>query len=230
MDSPVNRFVRSLTARHRVIALGGLAVIAHGNPRKTIDADIWLEPMDTAADWARTLEAACSEFGDLEIKRLPGWIPVSGQSLVEAVDETGMVRLSGLDCPLDVFRKPNEVEMDAFESFHARGRLRDDGTVLPHPLDLIETKLDTGRERDLADIRFLETLVKSEYFDRLPTATLAEATEMLDRFADWQVLRVALAHSDPAVRDLARRHLQEFADAGDPFSQAILEGRPIPGE
>jgi hypothetical protein len=39
-----------------------------------------------------------------------------------------------------------------------------------------------------------------------------------------------LIHSDPAVRDLARRHLEEFAEAGDPFSQAILEGRPIPGE
>jgi hypothetical protein len=32
------------------------------------------------------------------------------------------------------------------------------------------------------------------------------------------------------VQDVARGLLEEFAEAGDPFSQAILEGRPIIGE
>ncbi|WP_353568452.1 hypothetical protein [Haloferula sargassicola] len=101
--------------------------------------------------------------------------------------------------------------------------------MLPHPLDLIETKLNTDRERDFTDILFLESLVRAEYAERLPTATPEEAAAMLHRFSDWQVLRVALTNPHAAVQDLARSHLEEFAEAGDPFSQAILAGREIPG-
>jgi hypothetical protein len=43
------------------------------------------------------------------------------------------------------------------------------------------------------------------------------------------VLAVALEHPAEEVRELARAHLREFAAEGDPFSQAILAGRPIPG-
>lgn len=38
-----------------------------------------------------------------------------------------------------------------------------------------------------------------------------------------------MEHPDAEVRELALAHLREFADEGDPFSQAILAGRPIPG-
>jgi hypothetical protein len=50
----------------------------------------------------------------------------------------------------------------------------------------------------------------------------------LERYSDWQVLRAALENPSPEVRTLAESHLREFAAAGAPFSQAILEGRPLP--
>jgi hypothetical protein len=45
---------------------------------------------------------------------------------------------------------------------------------------------------------------------------------------DWQVLQAALENPSAEVHELAMTHLREFAEAGDPFSQAILEGREIP--
>jgi hypothetical protein len=46
METPTDQFVRILTGSHRVMVLGGLAVIAHGLSRSTYDGDVWLEPMD----------------------------------------------------------------------------------------------------------------------------------------------------------------------------------------
>ncbi len=55
-----------------------------------------------------------------------------------------------------------------------------------------------------------------------------EARAMLDRYSEWRVLQAALTNPCEEVRELATTHLHEFAEAGDPFSQAILAGREIP--
>jgi len=211
-----------------VVVLGGLAVIAHGLSRSTYDGDIWLEPLGSDVEWCAALEEACREYGGLTLHRLPGWVPVSAAELVEAVAETSMVRIHGLDCPLDVFRKPNEISIDDFDAICNRAEKRGDGTLLPHPLDLIQSKLDTGREKDFYDIQHLESLVRAEYKKRLPLANLEDAQEMLGRYSEWQVLVAALENPSDEVRELAMTHLREFAAAGDPFSQAILAGREIP--
>ncbi|MFN0076332.1 MAG: hypothetical protein ACKVY0_07650 [Prosthecobacter sp.] len=52
-----NLFVRELARRHRVMLLGGLAVIAHGLERKTKDVDIWLEPLADAPTWVAEIAA-----------------------------------------------------------------------------------------------------------------------------------------------------------------------------
>jgi hypothetical protein len=93
---------------------------------------------------------------------------------------------------------------------------------------LIQSKLDTGRAKDLYDIQFLESLVREDYQRRLPVTTFEEAEAMIERFSDWQVLQSALENPLPEVRELAMTHLREFAEAGDPFSKAILEGKPLP--
>jgi hypothetical protein len=228
MAASTDQFIRTLTANHRVIVLGGLAVIAHGLSRSTYDGDIWLDPMTDAEAWSETLLTCCRKFDSLTIHQLPGWTEVSSSDLPNVVHDTGLVRILGLDCPLDVFRKPNETEIDHFDQIYARGHLAKDGTILPDPLDLIQSKLDTGRDKDLTDILFLESLVRADYKKRLPIATLEEATAMLDRFSEWQVLQAALENPSVEVKALAHQHLREFAEAGDPFSQAILEGREIP--
>jgi len=229
MAVSVQRFIDRLAEGHRVAVLGGLAVIAHGLSRHTQDADVWLEPMDSATTWAGVLEDLCREFPGTSLHRLPGWVGVTGQALVNAVEETGMVRVKGLSQPLDVFRRPNEFEAVEFEEMAARAHRNADGTLLPHPTDLIQTKIDTGRDKDRIDIFHLECVIRAEYRARLPLTTAAEARDMLERYSDWEVLTVALEHPAAEVRELALTHLREFAAEGDPFSQAVLAGRPLPG-
>ena len=37
--------ISALATKHRVLMLGGMAVISYGLDRKTKDVDVWLEPM-----------------------------------------------------------------------------------------------------------------------------------------------------------------------------------------
>jgi hypothetical protein len=68
-----------------------------------------------------------------------------------------------------------------------------------------------------------ETLV-----DYLPACEEEEGIELLKRSPSPRIAKAALENPSPEVRELAMRHLREFAAAGDPFSLAILEGREIP--
>lgn len=228
MAIEVQHFIDELSRRHRVVMLGGLAVIAHGLSRQTKDADIWLEPMESAALWASAIEAVCGKFPGTTIHRLPGWVEVKGASVAEAADETGVVRIRGLNWPLDIFRRPNEFDEEVFDRVAARARRAGDGTLLPDPLDLIRSKLNTERDQDIRDIQFLESVIREDYQRRLPLVDFAEAEEMLGRYSEWQVLQAAMMNPSEEVKALAMEHLREFAAAGDPFSQAILEGRELP--
>ena len=229
MAIPVQEFVNRLAAESRVVVLGGLAVIAHGLSRHTQDVDVWLEPMESAEEWARVLWKTGLEFPGVTFRRLPGWTRIGLDEVGRVADEIGMVRVVGLSRSLDVFRRPNEFSEDDFEMVAIRARSNADGTLLPHPVDLIQTKIDTGRDKDRMDIFHLESLIRAEYRERLPVADAGEAREMLERYSDWEVLSVAMNHPAPEIRELAMDHLREFAAEGDPFSQAILAGRPIPG-
>jgi hypothetical protein len=228
MAIPVEDFIDRLTKDYRVIVIGGLAVIAHGRSRQTMDADIWLEPLSSPAEWANAIEKVCMQFEGARIHRLPGWVEVSGADVAEAAEDTGMIRILGLDCPLDIFRRPNEFDEDSFDAVAERASTAGDGTLLPSPLDLIQSKLDTGRNQDQEDISHLESIIRADYKKRLPIASFEEASELLERYSEWQILQSALENPSEAVKDLAIQHLREFAEAGDPFSLAILEGREIP--
>ncbi|GAA5131924.1 hypothetical protein JIN84_07415 [Luteolibacter yonseiensis] len=228
MAETVQSFIDELTRQHRVVILGGLAVIAHGYSRHTQDADIWLDPLSSAQEWADAVESACAKTKGTTIHGLPGWVEISGAEVAHAAEETGMLRILGLNLPLDIFRRPNEFEEIDFDSVVSRTSPSGDGTLLPDPLDLIQSKLATGRDKDLKDIQHLESVIRADYKKRLPAATLEEATQLLERFSEWQVLQFALENPLLGVRDLAMTHLHEFAEAGDPFSKAILEGRELP--
>ena len=228
MADTLQSFLGLLTSRHRVIVIGGLAVIAHGRDRHTKDADIWLEPMESAELWAAALESAVSGFPGATIHRIPRWVEVSGDDIAIAVEEVGMVRIMGLGQPMDVFRKPNELESEAFDDIASRCKENADGTLLIHPLDLIITKYFTDRTSDHEDIEYLEAVTRKDYLSKLPTATPEEASFMLGRYAEWRVLQSALTNPSPEVQKLATGMLKEFAEAGDPFSKDILEGKEVP--
>lgn len=228
MGTTTGQFITALTADHEVIVIGGLAVIAHGFNRPTKDADVWLHPMDSPQAWAQVLEGLCARFPGLTIHTLPGWRQVSESEIAIAADEVGMVRIHGLDCPLDIFRRPNEFPADAFDEVRSRSTRNSDGTWLPDPLDLAISKDLTNREKDALDISFLESLVRERWLKQLPTADPATARGLLDRFVDWRTCEAALNNPNPEVREMALKHLHEFAADGDPFSQALLEEREIP--
>jgi hypothetical protein len=228
MGTTTREFISALTENHRVIVIGGLAVIAHGFNRPTKDVDVWLEPMDSPERWATALEETCGRFPDLTLHTLPGWRRVSGVDTAVAADAVGMVRVSGLDCPLDVFRRPNEFDVDSFEDVFSRCGKNADGTWLPDPLDLAISKDQTNREKDIHDINFLEGIVRERWIKLLPKADLSEARILFARFVDWRTCEAALANPDSEVKALATSHLRDLAEEGDPFSQALLDGREIP--
>jgi hypothetical protein len=228
MGTSTGEFIRALAAEHRVLVIGGLAVIAHGFNRPTKDADIWLEPLETPAAWSDALNRTCAGFPDITIHTLPGWRRIAGPEIAKAAGDVGMVRLLGLDCPLDIFRQPNEFPAGSFDEVFGRATANADGTRLPDPLDLIITKLNTGRDKDLHDTRHLESVIRERYRALMPNVSLDEAKHLFDRFLDWEVCRMALENPAQEVRDYAIECLREMAADGDPFSQALLEEREIP--
>lgn len=228
MGTTAGEFIAALTDSHDVIVIGGLAVIAHGFNRPTKDADIWLDPMESSAAWAAAIEGACGAFTGLGIHTLPEWRKVSGPEIADAADRVGLVRVSGLDCPLDIFRRPNEFSVESFADVLSRSARNADGTWLPDPIDLAISKDLTNRDKDAHDIRFLESKVRGRWVELLPTASSVEAKELFERFVDWQCCEAALRNPDPSVREMALKFLREFAAEGDPFSQAILDNKVIP--
>ncbi len=228
MGTTAGQFITALASEYRVLVIGGLAVIAHGFNRPTKDADVWLEPLDSPVIWAEALRNFCDRFPGLTIHTLPGWRQITGSEIADAAEEIGMVRILGLDCPLDLFRQPNEFPAESFAEVFERGTANADGTCLPDPLDLIITKLNTGRDKDLDDTRHLESVIRERYRTVLPSASLDEVKRLFDRFLDWEVCRMALDNPASDVQKYATECLREMADEGDPFSQALLEEREIP--
>ena len=78
MEIKTDHFIKYLTQNHRVVVLGGLAMIVHGLSASTREVEIWLDPMASSHEWASSLEKVCADFVWLSIQRLPGWSPVSG--------------------------------------------------------------------------------------------------------------------------------------------------------
>ncbi len=101
-----------LEQEYRVITLGGAAVIAHGFARNTLDADIWLDPLDSPKTWAARLIDVLSNSGVATVQpiTLGSLQPIAECDLATVVREDGMIRIAGLDRPLDIFRVPNELE------------------------------------------------------------------------------------------------------------------------
>lgn len=221
-DLPKNLFIRRLTENHRVILLGGMAVIAHGRSRHTKDFDIWLEPFENAKVWAANLLSILNQFPEAVIWSLAQKRVLLPTEIANEIETYGVLRINGFDLPVDIFRRPNEFEAEDFDQVWAGASITEGRMSLPNELHLYVTKLNTGRQHDLDDIAFLESRIKVRFRERLPVCDLKEATAMLDRFLDPEVLQYAETNPHPEVRALALKYLREFEAEGDPYSRDIL--------
>jgi hypothetical protein len=217
-----NLFIRRLAETGRVILLGGMAVIAYGRSRHTKDFDIWLEPFASCEAWAERLSEVLAEFPDAFAWSLAERRQLSPSELADEIATYGVLRIGGFPLPVDVFRKPNEFSPEDFDMVWKAARTVEHNVALPDELHLYVTKINTGRQHDLDDIAFLESLVKARFKERLPICDLAEATTMLDRFLDPEALQHARTNPHPEVRALALKYLREFEAEGDPYSRDIL--------
>ncbi len=220
-DPPKNLFIRRLAEKHRVL-LGGMAVIAHGRSRHTKDFDISLEPFSNPEVWAEHLSDVLNEFQESYVWPLADRRKLEQQEIAPEISDYGVLRIGGLNLPIDVFRKPNELEPEDFEWVWSQSTIMEGGVRLPHELHLYVTKINTGRAHDLDDIAFLEGRVKARFRERLPVCDFAEAKDMLDRFLDSEVLQYGLDNPAAAVRELVLGYLHELESEGDPYSRDIL--------
>jgi len=216
-------FTHALAARKRVVLLGGMAIISHGLSRKTKDVTIWLEPLTTAEEWANVLNECLGSFSKVYLWSLAERQVFRPEELAEEIEDTGVIRISGFDRDVDVFRRPNELGIESFDEVWERSvRELEGGIRLPDPLDLHISKADTGREHDLRDQLFLESIVKARFKERLPVCDLAEARSLTDRFLDPETLQYAKDNPNREVRALVLSYLREFEAEGDPYSRDIL--------
>lgn len=214
--------VRRLADEFRVLTLGGLAVIATGFSRNTYDADIWVEPFASPEEWSNHLSPILYASGTAQPVAIGSWEKIGRGNLAGVIGRDGVIRVNGLERPLDVFRDPNQLAMEDFDEIWDRAQLQDDGTRLPDPIDLLVSKPETGRDKDRADIIFLEGKIEADYLARLPKVSADEAAHMLRRFLTPRVAEAALAHPGNGVGELARKFLHELAEEGDPYAAEIL--------
>lgn len=218
-----DQLIRQITARYRVLSLGGLAVISHGLSRNTHDADIWVEPMRSASEWASIIGPMIYSASGAQPVAIAVWNPIAESDLKSVVARDGVIRVNGLDRPLDIFREPNELPIEEFDAAWARAQPLKNGTRLPDEIDLLMTKQLTDRAKDALDIQFLEMKAESRYLVELPSASEEQAVQMLERFLTPKIAEAAMAHSSETVRQLGLRFLRELAEDGDPFAAEILK-------
>jgi hypothetical protein len=214
--------IRALAREFRVVSLGGVAVIAHGLDRNTHAADIWLDPLGSSARWAEALKPFLYNQTSALPVAIAVWEPIPEDALAGVAEVDGVFRVNGLDRPLDIFRRPNELDEKQFHEVWERAKPMEDGTRLPDPIDLLVTKMLTDREKDLQDIAFLEAKVEKDYLARLPAALSEEAVFMLHRFLSPKVAAAAMQHPSAEVRSLAYKYLLEMEAEGNPFARDIL--------
>jgi len=202
--------------------LGGLAVIGHGLSRSTYDSDVWLDPGLPVEEWCDAVRAMVDGQTHLDIVSMGNWMSVSKEEFPGVILRDGVIRIIGVNQPVDIFPRPNQLDPGEFDEIWARSRIMDDATRLPDPIDLLVSKQETGRDKDRADIIFLEGKIEADYLARLPRVSADEAVRMLGRFLTPRVAEAALTHSDEGVTQLARRFLHELATEGDPYAAEIL--------
>jgi hypothetical protein len=218
--------VAFLASKRRSVLLGGLAVILHGLSRNTKDYDIWLDPLPDVQSWAAPIQQLLTREPSLQARRISafgGWKPIIVGDVPVVGTEDRLIRIVGIERPIDVFYVPNELEAVDFEGVWERGIPIEHGLRLIEAIDLIVTKQLTDRPQDETDIRFLTSKIEAQYRERLKTCSEVEAVSMLDRFATPEIAAIAARESkEDSIRALGWRILYEMRENGDPFAAEFI--------
>lgn len=219
MATPSESFIAELTKPHRALLLGGLAVIAHGLERATRDVDIWLDPLTDTRAWCQTVVDILSRFTSAHPYDLRQKRKVNTVEMPLITDRDGVIRIAGLDRPLDIFRTPNNFNASDFTVVWNRSLALggSENLRLPDEVDLLLTKEDTRRPHDVADISFLQEKVRQRYRLVLPMCDPKDGRTILDRYADHVLLHAAMQNPHSELREYAAQLLKELNPKGDPF-------------
>ncbi len=116
MGSPTaEQILEGIAATHRVIILGGLAVIAHGHPRTTDDSGIWLDPNPGIDAWCQTIRKALQSIPNYYLFDIEFQDSIDPADLESTINRIGMIRIAGLNRYLDIFYQPNQLEPEDFD-------------------------------------------------------------------------------------------------------------------
>ena len=96
--------IRFLASTHRVVVLGGLAVISHGLSRVTHDADCWLEPNLSTELWCEAVKKILIEWPRLRMVSIGDWSELPADELAGYIEDFGVVRILGATQPFDEMR------------------------------------------------------------------------------------------------------------------------------
>lgn len=89
-----DEIIRLLAGDFRVMTLGGVAVIASGLSRNTFDADIWVEPMDSAERWAKDVARFIYDAGPTEVVAIGSWQNVARKQLAAVIERFLTLRVA----------------------------------------------------------------------------------------------------------------------------------------
>lgn len=155
--SEPERVFAALHARGvRYVAIGGIAVQAHGHPRTTRDVDVLTDPSaDNMERLAQALQDLDAELLGIDAHHL-GIDPTSPADLASGANFT----LKTSAGRLDVFTDPEHLKGSAvWADIDERALSIDIGSPAPIRVvgldDLLRMKHAAGRERDLSDIAAL---------------------------------------------------------------------------
>ena len=134
-----------LNQRVQFMMIGGYSVIYYGYRRTTGDLDLWVKPDN---ENKKLLIKALASYG----------FSVGDLSVIDEYDFTDYVVISIGNEPLkvDFITRINLVDYDVADKQKVIAEI--DGLLIPiiHKNDLILSKMDTGKDKDKADIQELQ--------------------------------------------------------------------------
>lgn len=223
VDQTASSFIEHLATKGRLLLMGGMAVIAHGLSRSTRDVDVWLDPLETSERWSALLLAAKGSFPLARLYDLRGKRVIADTEAAMCAHRDGVVRIQGLDRPVDAFRIPNNLDAEDFDPcwMHASASM---GPVrVMDEIDLLVTKESTNRDQDAADVAFLERRIRTRLTPLVRNCDAKTADAIFTRYADNEICKAALENPDQGVREQAIEMLRHLSRSGDPAAPGILE-------